>query len=88
MYATRENGAGYSCGVSSVNSLSCSPRVFDSLGRYQHRIEWFHRDRLRRVWDDNTARGEKALALDFYEHLYEQGIEFYIEPYSVSGEST
>jgi hypothetical protein len=60
--------------------------VLASLVRYQHRIEWFHRERLHRAWDENTVRGEKALALDLYEYLYEQGIEFYIEPSSVSGE--
>jgi hypothetical protein len=60
--------------------------VLASLVRYQHRIEWFHRERLHRAWDENTVRGEKALALDLYEYLYEQGIEFYIEPYSVSGD--
>lgn len=60
--------------------------VLASLRRYQHRIEWFHRERLHRVWDDDTTKGEKALGLDLYEYLYEQGIEFYLEPSSVSGE--
>jgi len=38
--------------------------VLASLRRYQRRVEWFHRDRLHRVWDDDTGNGEKALALD------------------------
>jgi hypothetical protein len=60
--------------------------ILSLITRYQHRAEWFHRERLHRAWDDDTVRGEKALALDLYEYLYEQGIEFYIEPSSVSGE--
>jgi hypothetical protein len=60
--------------------------ILASLRRYQHQIEWFHRVRLHKVWDDDPGNGEKGLALDLYEYLYEQGIEFYIEPSSVSGE--
>lgn len=61
--------------------------VLAALIRYKRRTEWFHRDRLYQVWSDDNRRGEKTLALDLYEYLYAQGIDFYIEASSVSGEA-
>ena len=55
------------------------------LRRYKHRCEWFHADRLRQAVRDDTQRGEKTLALDLYEYLHDQGIDFHIEPHSTSG---
>lgn len=56
------------------------------LKKYKHKSEWFNRDRLHKLWSENTQKGEKLLALDLYEYLHEQGIEFMIEPFSISGE--
>jgi hypothetical protein len=42
------------------------------------RTEWFRKELLYQRWDDDTRRGENALALDLYEYLYEHGIEVYI----------
>lgn len=56
------------------------------LRRYKHRSEWFHADRLRKSLVEDTQRGEKGLALDLYEYLHDQGIDFHIEPCSASGE--
>jgi len=55
------------------------------LMRYKHRSEWFHRNHL---WDlSQTPRyAEKLLALDLYSLLYDQGIDFTIEPSSITGE--
>lgn len=55
------------------------------ITRYKHRSEWFHRERL---WDlsQTERRGERLLALDLYSYLYDQGIDFTIEPSSVTGE--
>jgi len=55
------------------------------LIRYKHRSEWFHREQL---WSLSQAerRGEKLLALDLYSYLYDQGIDFTIEPSSITGE--
>jgi hypothetical protein len=55
------------------------------LVRYKHRSEWFHRSRL---WDLSQVewRGEKNLALDLYSYLHDQGIDFTIEPSSITGE--
>ena len=55
------------------------------LRRYKHRCQWFHAERLRQVVRDETRRGEKNFALDLYEYLHDQGIDFHIEPHSTSG---
>jgi len=56
------------------------------LKRYKHKCEWFQREHLFNLWKSDTARGEKHLALHLYEYLYDQGLDFVIEPFSVSGE--
>jgi len=54
------------------------------LIRYKHRSEWFQKDTL---WDlsQETQVGEKNLAQDLYGYLYDQGIDFTIEPSSITG---
>jgi len=55
------------------------------LLRYKHRSEWFHRDHL---WGLSRLKrvAEMKLALDLYAYLYDQGIDFHIEPSSIRGE--
>lgn len=60
--------------------------VLALLRKYKHRSEWFRRNSLHSAWEAETKHGEKLLALDLYEYLHDQGIEFSIEPTSVSGE--
>jgi hypothetical protein len=55
------------------------------LRRYKHRCEWFHGVRLRQAVANETQKGEKVLALDLYEYLHDQGIDFHVEPQSSSG---
>jgi hypothetical protein len=57
------------------------------LRRYKHKCEWFQRKHLFKSWEDNTKSGEKLLALHLYEYLHDQGLDFVIEPSSVSGEA-
>jgi hypothetical protein len=57
------------------------------LERYKRTCEWFDRHRLFQIWNTETQRGEKLLALDLYKYLFEQGVEFHIEPWSASGEA-
>lgn len=57
------------------------------LRRYKHKCEWFQRDKLFGLWEGDTTKGEKLLALHLYEYLHEQGIDFSIEPGSVSGKA-
>ncbi len=61
------------------------------LMRYKHRTEWFYRKQLSercQETDEPKARNEfeKPLALDLYAYLYDQGIDFQIEPSSIPGE--
>jgi hypothetical protein len=61
--------------------------VLFALVRYKWLCEWFERDTLFNLWTQNLQRGEKNLALHLYRSLFEQGIDFQIEPWSVSGEA-
>lgn len=56
------------------------------LLRYKHRSEWFHHERLFALAQEETIRAERRLALDLYGFLYDQGIDFMIEPSSITGE--
>lgn len=55
------------------------------LKRYKHKCEWFQREQLFDGWNKNKRDGEKRLALHLYEFLYDQGLDFAIEPWSISG---
>jgi len=59
------------------------------LLKYKQRCEWFHRNRLCAIADTGLEgrKGERALALDLHEYILDQGVEFYVEPASVSGEA-
>ncbi len=57
------------------------------LRRYKQKCEWFQRERLYGAWEDDTKHGERNLALHLYEYLHEQGLDFVIEPSSISGEA-
>jgi len=57
------------------------------LLKYKHRVEWFRRDELRARFEAATQKGEKTLALDLYACLHDQGLDFSIEPSSISGEA-
>ncbi len=54
--------------------------------KYKHRCEWFHRERLHGIAANETGKTEKLLAIDLYEYLHDQGIDFSIEPKSASGQ--
>ncbi len=66
--------------------LAASRIVLNVLRRYKQRTEWFHRNRMLMMLEEDTRRGEQRLAYDLYEYLFDQGIDFVIEPSSVSGE--
>lgn len=57
------------------------------LRRYKHKCEWFQRENLYLLWEKEPRRGEKNLALHLYEYLHDQGLDFTIEPSSISGEA-
>lgn len=55
------------------------------IRRYKRRAEWFERDRLFNLWNEDTSKGEALLAEELYRYLYDQGLEFTVEPKSASG---
>jgi len=59
--------------------------ILSILLRYKKKCEWFQRDNLFNLWENNTQIGEKLLAFNLYEYLFDQGIDFIIEPTSFSG---
>jgi hypothetical protein len=57
------------------------------LRKYKQKCEWFQRHHLYELCIQHTEIGEKILANHLYEFLHDQGIQFSIEPQSVSGEA-
>lgn len=65
-------------GINSVNGL---------LRKYKQYVEWFQRTQLRQIAAGNDGqRGERALARHLQQYVFDQGVEFSVEPSSVSGE--
>src|SRR5690606_2975872 len=61
--------------------------VLGVIRKYKQRSEWFRRENLRGIAGGaGNSKGERALALDLYEYLLEQSVEFFVEPTSGSGE--
>lgn len=60
--------------------------TIDLIRRYKQKSEWFNRQKLYKIWDENSKKGEKLLALNLYEYLFDCGLEFDIEPWSINGE--
>jgi len=56
------------------------------LKRYKHKCEWFQKNYLYGLKEREPRRWEKNLALHLYEYLYDQGIDFSIEPNIIIGE--
>jgi hypothetical protein len=67
--------------------LQDADSVLAELVRVKHAIEWFRRREFLYQYEADTRRGEKNLAWKLYEALYDQGVEFSIEPASISGEA-
>lgn len=60
--------------------------TIELIRRYKQKSEWFKRKKLYDIWQENTSKGEKLLALDLYEYLFDCGLDFNIEPWSINGE--
>jgi hypothetical protein len=63
--------------------------TYGLLLKYKQRSEWFHRSRLRMIANGELEgkSGERALAVDLQEYVFDQQVEFVIEPVSASGET-
>jgi len=59
--------------------------ILSLLKSYKHKCEWFNRDRLFDLWESDKQRGEKNLALNLYEFLFDRGLDFSIEPNAIIG---
>lgn len=70
-------------------SLDTRNVIYGILLKYKQRCEWFHRAKLRSVADEGLEgkKGERALAADLYDYVFDQQVEFIIEPASSSGEA-
>lgn len=68
-------------------SLDERALILSLLVRYKRRSEWFEREYLYKIWSEDTQHGEKSLAVDLYKYLFDQGLNFQIEPTSASGEA-
>jgi hypothetical protein len=65
--------------------LEDSNVILGTLIRYKHKVEWYRRQQLQKLFADNSSQGEKTLARHMYEYLFDQGIPFQIEPQTASG---
>lgn len=63
--------------------------IYSILLKYKQRCEWFRSNRLREHAEVGLEgkKGEPALAIDVQEYILDQGVEFFIEPASGSGET-
>lgn len=64
-------------------SLDKQAAVLSLLVKYRRKVEWFEREALASV----AVSGERKLAKHLYAYLFDQGLDFSIEPQSVSGEA-
>jgi len=62
--------------------------IYSILVKYKQRSEWFRKHRLREFAESGLEKkkGEVALAIDVQEYILDQGVEFFVEPASASGE--
>ncbi|GAB7220823.1 hypothetical protein VoSk93_00340 [Vibrio owensii] len=63
--------------------------IYSILKKYKQRSEWFRKNRIREYAKNGleNKKGETALAIDVQEYILDQGVEFFVEPASASGEA-
>lgn len=60
-------------------------QVLALLIRYKQRSEWFSAEHLMEIAESTAGQVEKALKMDFYEYLFDCGVDFAIDPKSPAG---
>lgn len=64
-------------------ALDQQAAVLSLLLKYKRKVEWFEREEVAAL----AVKGERTLAKHLYAYLFDQGLDFHIEPQSVSGEA-
>jgi hypothetical protein len=65
-------------------ALDGQAAVLSLLLKYKRHVEWFERDSVRALI---VKGGERKAASHMYAYLFNQGLDFHIEPQSISGEA-
>ncbi len=65
------------------DALDHQAAVLSLLVKYKRKVEWFERESLVAL----ASSDERSLAKHLYAYLFDQGLDFHIEPQSVSGEA-
>lgn len=65
------------------DALDQQGAVLSLLLKYKRKVEWFDRDALAQLANGD----ERTLAKHLYAYLFDQGLDFHIEPQSASGEA-
>ena len=65
------------------DALDQQGAVLSLLVKYKHKVEWFEREQIA----DAAIGDERKLAKHLYAYLFDQGLDFHVEPQSVSGEA-
>lgn len=64
-------------------ALDGQAAVLSLMLKYKRHVEWFHREQVREL----AQLGERQVAKHLYAYLFDQGLDFQIEPQSISGEA-
>jgi hypothetical protein len=65
------------------DALDQQGAVLSLLFKYKRKVEWFEREALTQL----ATGDERKLAKHLYAYLFDQGLDFHIEPQSASGEA-
>lgn len=65
-------------------ALDGQAAVLSLLLKYKRHVEWFEREEVRELI---SKGGERTVSKHMYAYLFDQGLEFHIEPQSISGEA-
>jgi len=64
-------------------ALDGQAAVLSLLLKYKRHVEWFHQEQVREL----AQLGERQVAKHLYAYLFDQGLDFQVEPQSISGEA-
>ncbi|OGU57881.1 MAG: hypothetical protein A2V66_17570, partial [Ignavibacteria bacterium RBG_13_36_8] len=68
-------------------SMDESNNMLAILLKYKQKCEWFRKNQLNQIIENNSKIAEHLLASDLFEYFFDNGIQLFIEPKSSSGRS-